>query len=99
MNLREELTLNEINNWYNNAVKRFGWIVLSNNNGFDKSNYKNELNEIKGHIDYKKNLIDDNDKIRDLELMKGKLNRLNGIMDDMKPVGRGMGRGKRVKKN
>ena len=44
----------------------------------------------------KKNLIDDNDKIRDLELMKGKLNRLNGIMDDMKPVRRGMGR--RVKK-
>ena len=54
MNLREELTMNEINNWYNNAVKRFGWIVLSNNNGIDKSNYKNELNEIKGHIDYKK---------------------------------------------
>jgi len=80
----DELTINEINNWYNNAVKRYGWVVLSENN--DMKHFKNELNLIKNHIDKKKVIIDDVDKIRDLELMKFKLNKLNSYIDDIKPL-------------
>jgi len=35
MDFNEELTIDEIHNWYNNVVKRFGWIVLSTSFGKD----------------------------------------------------------------
>jgi hypothetical protein len=78
------LTIPEIHNWYNNIVKRFGWIALSTNHNEKKKNYKDEIKELIDKIENKLTIISDNDNINDLKTIIYKLNELCNILDKIK---------------
>ena len=54
----DDLTVTEIHNWYNNLIKRFGWVAISAKNGIEKDNYKKEVIDVMLKINSKiKNLF------------------------------------------
>ena len=89
------LTIPEIHNWYNNLVKRFGWIALSANHNEKKKNYKDEINDLIGKINSKLEKTTNNDTIDDLNMIVLKLNELCNILDKIKVVSGGNNRRKK----
>lgn len=86
------LTIPEIHNWYNNLVKRFGWIALSANHNEKKKNYKDEINDLINKINSKLEKTTNNDNIDDLKMIVLKLNELCSILDKIKLVSGGNNR-------
>jgi len=80
------LTIPEIHNWYNNLVKRFGWIALSANHNEKKKNYKDEIKDLISKIENKLATTINNDTIDDLKMIILKLNELCSILDKIKSV-------------
>lgn len=78
------LTIPEIHNWYNNLVKRFGWIALSANHNEKKNNYKDEIKDLIEKTENKLLVITNNDTIHDLNTIINKLNELCSILDKIK---------------
>jgi len=83
----DELTTPEIHNWYNNIVKRFGWIALSANDKKKTDNFKDEINDLIKCTDKKILNTQDEDKKNDLETMSKKLRELSGLVDVVKGGG------------
>lgn len=79
-----DLTTPEIHNWYNNLVKRFGWIALSADDTKKKKNFKDEIEDLVKSIIKKSEDMVDLDKRRDLETMVDKLKCLSGVLDEIK---------------
>jgi len=83
----DELTTPEIHNWYNNIVKRFGWIALSANDKKKTDNFKDEINDLIKCTDKKILNTQDEDKKNDLETISKKLRELSGLVDVVKGGG------------
>lgn len=81
---RDDLTMDEIHDWYKNIIKRFGWIAVSTKNGIEKDNYKKEINEVIGKAIKKKAIVNDLDKINDLDIIIRKLKDTSDIVDLIK---------------
>lgn len=81
------LTIPEIHNWYNNLVKRFGWIALSANHNDKKKNYKDEIKDLISKIDSKLAMTTNDDTVNDLKMIVLKLNELCSILDKIKVGG------------
>lgn len=79
-----DLTTPEIHNWYNNLVKRFGWIALSADDAKKKKNYKDEINDLMNSIERKTDDTIDLDRRKDLETMSDKLKGLSMVLDEIK---------------
>ena len=81
---RDDLTMDEIHDWYKNIIKRFGWIAISTKNNNDKDNFKKEINDVIGKANKKKALINDSDKINDLNIIIKKLKDTSEVIDLIK---------------
>jgi len=80
----DELTTPEIHNWYNNIVKRFGWIALSATDKKKTDNFKDEIGDLIAKTENKiKNTVDE-DKKNDLTTMSAKLRELSSLVDVVK---------------
>ena len=84
MNTYKDLTFDETHNWYNNIVKRMGWVMLSIHNGENKDVYLKDIKTIIPKIDKMFMDISDNDKRRDLDIMRNNLKNLHDIVNTYK---------------
>jgi len=84
MNTYKDLTFDETHNWYNNIVKRMGWVMLSIHNGENKDVYLKDIKTIIPKIDKMFMDISDNDKRRDLDIMRNNLKNLHDIVNNYK---------------
>jgi len=84
MNSFKDLTFDETHNWYNNIVKRMGWVMLSIHNGENKDVYLKDIKTIIPKIDKMFIDINDNDKRRDLDIMRSNLKNLHDIVSNYK---------------
>jgi hypothetical protein len=69
----KNLTFDETHNWYNNLVKRTGWILLSIHKGESKDAYLKDITDIIPKIDKMSIDLYDSDKKRDLIIMRDNL--------------------------
>jgi hypothetical protein len=83
----DDLTTPEIHNWYNNIVKRFGWIALSANDKKKTDNFKDEIGDLIKKTERKVEITTDIDKRNDLNTMALKLRELSGLIDVIKGGG------------
>lgn len=83
----DDLTTPEIHNWYNNIVKRFGWIALSANDNNKTKNFKNEINDLIDKTERKFYSTNDPDTKTDLNTMTTKLKALSSFIDVIKNGG------------
>lgn len=83
----DDLTTPEIHNWYNNIVKRFGWIALSANDKKKTDNFKDEIGDLIKKTERKVEITADIDKRNDLNTMALKLKELSGLVDVIKGGG------------
>ena len=79
-----DLTTPEIHNWYNNIVKRFGWIALSASDKKKTENFKAEIGDLIEKTENKINITVDQDKKSDLITMAAKLKNLSSLVDVVK---------------
>ncbi len=79
----DDLTTPEIHNWYNNIVKRFGWIALSANDKKKTDNFKDEIGDLIEKTERKASNTMDTDKKNDLTTMAVKLKELSLLVDDV----------------
>lgn len=79
-----DLTTPEIHNWYNNIVKRFGWIALSASDKKKADNFKAEIGNLIEKTENKINITMDQDKKSDLITMAAKLKNLSSLVDVVK---------------
>lgn len=79
-----DLTTPEIHNWYNNIVKRFGWIALSASDKNKADNFKAEIDDLIEKTENKINITMDQDKKSDLITMAAKLGVLSSLVDVVK---------------
>lgn len=79
-----DLTTPEIHNWYNNIVKRFGWIALSSTDKKKTDNFKDEISDLIEKTERKINITVDQDKKNDLTTMAVKLRELSSLVDVVK---------------
>jgi hypothetical protein len=84
MNSFKDLTFDETNNWYNNIVKKMGWVMLSIHNGENKDVYLKDIKTIIPKIDKMFIDINDTDKRRDLDIMRNNLKNLHDIVSNYK---------------
>ena len=80
----DDLTTPEIHNWYNNIVKRFGWIALSANDKKKTDNFKDEIGDLIKKTEHKVEITMDQDKKNDLSTMAVKLKELSSLVDVVK---------------
>lgn len=80
----DDLTTPEIHNWYNNIVKRFGWIALSANDKKKTDNFKDEIGDLIKKTERKVEITMDQDKKNDLTTMAVKLKELSSLVDVVK---------------
>jgi len=80
----DELTTPEIHNWYNNIVKRFGWIALSATDKKKTDNFKDEIGDLIAKTENKIKITVDEDKKNDLTAMAAKLGQLSLLVDVVK---------------
>ncbi len=83
----KDLTFDETHNWYNNLVKRTGWIMLSVHKGESKDAYLKDIKDIIPKINKMNDDIYDNDKKRDLIIMRDNLKDLHDIVSNYKNNG------------
>lgn len=79
-----DLTTPEIHNWYNNIVKRFGWIALSSTDKKKTDNFKDEISDLIQKTERKIDITVDQDKKNDLTTMAVKLRELSSLVDVVK---------------
>ena len=80
----DELTTPKIHNWYNNIVKRFGWIALSATDKKKTDNFKDEIGDLIAKTENKIKITVDEDKKNDLTTMAAKLGQLSLLVDVVK---------------
>lgn len=78
---KDDLTMDELNDVYKDIIKRFGWVAISNKNNTQKDIYKKEINDIIGKAIRKRNIIRDEDKLNDINIIIKKLNDANNTLD------------------
>jgi hypothetical protein len=83
-NPMKDLTFDETHNWYNNLVKRTGWVMLSIHNGESKDAYLKDIMDIIPKINKMSADLYDNDKKRDLTIMRDNLKDLHDIVSKYK---------------
>ncbi len=78
---KDDLTMDELNDIYKDIIKRFGWVAISTKNSTQKDTYKKEINDIIGKAIRKRNIIRDEDKLNDINIIIKKLNDATNILD------------------
>ena len=98
----KDLTFDETHNWYNNILKKTGWVMLSIHKGENKDAYLKDIKDIIPKINKMNDDIYDNDKKRDLIIMRDNLKDLHDIISNYKNNGikqrRTIGGGNKYKK-
>lgn len=83
----KDLTFDETHNWYNNLIKRTGWVMLSMHKGEGKDSFIKDMNDIIPKINNLYENTYDNDRKRDLLIMHDNMRNLRDIVNSYKNNG------------